>query len=502
MPRLKKRFFYRLNIYILFSISFLVCFKTCFAQSSILKLHYEAKNVHDTFPLVIYNIINYPVFQLPPLPLKTNIEKIIRKGKENILIAKVYNKEVKTAIIGNGFGSEIFIEPNDTIEINIKKFSEGNTFLIDSIPNYMFFNFQFKNKNRIIHQFYDSLAYVAGMVNMDNVSFKIAHHDIDTFFKMATLQYLKRINFLNIYNKNHPIPQPYFYYAYMEIRSAYIYNLLTVFTNPIKDVKKSQLPPAYLDSIQSLKLNDEDAFYYTRWYMPAVFTYASTILNNMDYQNYYSDTQLKSRFNTIQNYFTGTMRDYLLTELISEFYKKGNNNYDSLITVYHSVCKNPAYINSIDSLINVEMKRKAISKDDALNNELSNFHGKSILVKDIITSKPLVIDCWASWCVPCLEQMQSTKIFETKYSGKIDFVFLSFDKDKSKWMNKVKQLGLDTNNCYLLNGNFKSVFAHYFDVGSIPRYIIISKGGKIVTANSVRPSHKVEFDKLLKNLID
>ena len=97
--------------------------------------------MHDTFPLVIYNIINYPVFQLPPLPLKTDIEKIIRKGKENILIAKVYNKEVKTAIIGNGFGSEIFIEPNDTIEINIKKFSEGNTFLIDSIPNYMFFNF-------------------------------------------------------------------------------------------------------------------------------------------------------------------------------------------------------------------------------------------------------------------------------------------------------------------------------------------------------------------------
>ena len=122
--------------------------------------------------------------------------------------------------------------------------------------------------------------------------------------------------------------------------------------------------------------------------------------------------------------------------------------------------------------------------------------------KTLIKGKPLVIDCWASWCIPCIEQMGMAKTFEKKYSDKIDFIFLSFDKEKIEWFNKVKQLNLYKKNCYLLSGNFKSVFAQYFDVGSIPRYIIIDKEGKVVTSNSIRPSHKVEFDKLLKSLIN
>ncbi|MEO6838810.1 MAG: TlpA disulfide reductase family protein [Ginsengibacter sp.] len=441
--------------------------------------------------------------QLSSLPLKVYIKNITRSGKENIMTGYLYNEEFKTVLIGNGFsGSEVFIGTNDTIEINIKSFPKGQKFLIDSIHNYMFLNFRFLNRNKIVHQFFDSLAYIAGIVNVDNVTFKDAYYNIDTFFKIATLQYLKRLNYLTNYNKNHQLGEPYTHYAFMEIKSAYLFNLLTVFMNPVKYVKKGQLSQQYIDSILSFKLDDEDAFYNTFWYKPAVFTYVSTVLNEMDYRNYYSDIQLKNRFETIRKNFAGKMRDYLLTSLLSEFYKKQNKNYDSLIIVYHSLCSNKIYINSIDSLIDVESKRRVLSENEALNNRVNNFYGKSFLFKNIINSKPLVIDCWASWCIPCIEQMAITKKFEVKYSGKIDFIFLSFDKEKIKWISKVKQLNLYKNNCYLLKGNFRSVFAQYFDIGSIPRYIIIDKEGKVVTANSIRPSHKVEFDELLKDLID
>lgn len=220
----------------------------------------------------------------------------------------------------------------------------------------------------------------------------------------------------------------------------------------------------------------------------------------MDYENYYSDVQLKNRFETLSSHFTGKMRDYLLTALLSEFYKKKNKNYDSLITIYHSICKTQAYTYSIDSLVNINKKTKVISEDEALNNLLENFFGKFVTIKNLISNRPIVIDCWASWCFPCLAQMEKTKIFEKKYKDKIDFIFLSFDKDKNNWIRKIKQLQLNKKNCYLLKGNFKSNFAQYFDISSIPRYIIINKERKIITANAVRPSQEVEFNKLLKNL--
>src|SRR5665647_611351 len=185
-------FSYGIKIFLIQFIFFLNCFKTCLGQYTLIKLHYEAKNIADTFPFHIYNVINYPVFQLQRQELKIADEKLMRNGKENIMTARISSENLKTAIIGNGLGGcEIFIGPNDTIEININRFQDGKKFLIDSIRNYMFLNFKYINKNQIIHQFFDSLAYIAGQVNMDNVSFADAHHDINTFFKMATLQYSK-----------------------------------------------------------------------------------------------------------------------------------------------------------------------------------------------------------------------------------------------------------------------------------------------------------------------
>ena len=97
--------------------------------------------------------------------------------------------------------------------------------------------------------------------------------------------------------------------------------------------------------------------------------------------------------------------------------------------------------------------------------------------------------------------MGNTKTFEKKYGDKIDFIFLSFDKNKESWINKVNELALNKTNCYLLSQDFKSIFAHYFDINSIPRYILIDRTGKVVSSNSIRPSHQKEFETILKKLI-
>jgi len=42
-------------------------------------------------------------------------------------------------------------------------------------------------------------------------------------------------------------------------------------------------------------------------------------------------------------------------------------------------------------------------------------------------SKPLLINFWATWCVPCREEFPDLVKIDTEYKGKIDFITISLD---------------------------------------------------------------------------
>jgi len=46
--------------------------------------------------------------------------------------------------------------------------------------------------------------------------------------------------------------------------------------------------------------------------------------------------------------------------------------------------------------------------------------------------------CWASCCIPCIRQIPFEKELEKKYKGKINFIYLSFDKNINDWIQKVQ----------------------------------------------------------------
>jgi hypothetical protein len=88
---------------------------------------------------------------------------------------------------------------------------------------------------------------------------------------------------------------------------------------------------------------------------------------------------------------------------------------------------------------------------------------------------------------------------EEKYGKDFNFVFLSFDRNKNDWNNKIKDLK-NTNNTYLLVNGFKSDLALHFGIASIPRYLIFDSSGKIVNGNASRPS-KPQFKEILDQLL-
>ncbi len=54
------------------------------------------------------------------------------------------------------------------------------------------------------------------------------------------------------------------------------------------------------------------------------------------------------------------------------------------------------------------------------------------LIKDTQnpSSKPLIINLWASWCPPCLKELEAFRAFQEKTAGDVDLYLLNVDQPK------------------------------------------------------------------------
>jgi thiol-disulfide isomerase/thioredoxin len=131
---------------------------------------------------------------------------------------------------------------------------------------------------------------------------------------------------------------------------------------------------------------------------------------------------------------------------------------------------------------------------------ITDTKGKQLNIKQLFGTKPLLIICWASWCAPCIREIPDEKKMQDLYGDKVDFVYLSFDRSKKPWQDKLQTLSIRDGKNYLLTDYFTSDFAHFYDIGSIPYYLLYDKNGNKVEIKDLRPSNE-GFKGILEKLI-
>lgn len=125
---------------------------------------------------------------------------------------------------------------------------------------------------------------------------------------------------------------------------------------------------------------------------------------------------------------------------------------------------------------------------------------KDLLQQEKLKGKPLFIDLWATWCMPCREEFQySPKLYKTLNEMNVNILYLSIDLPNSR--KEWEKCTNDLSGCHLLASDKlqKEIKAKVYENKpfAVPRYLLLDADGNIINGDLPRPS---QFEQLISTL--
>lgn len=174
---------------------------------------------------------------------------------------------------------------------------------------------------------------------------------------------------------------------------------------------------------------------------------------------------------------------HLIAERIGEMpIKVAKPSYEAFLEEYSDFPEYTSFLKTFYAQIErVSPGQPAISFSIPNKNEniveMEDFEGKYVL-----------LDFWASWCIPCLDEFPHMNDLYEEYSrDEFEIIAISIEEDSLRWRQALQQFDNPWPQLYAGNGFQQKTFKAYRG-GGIPFYILVGPQGNIIRYNDARPS--------------
>lgn len=397
-------------------------------------------------------------------------------------------------------GHVVYLEEGDTISISLNEIPDLNKIISNNVYIGYFNNLKATGKYAWHYTFFDEFKKRTQKLYPQK-NYEIANN-IMAFKTKCDKALLIGENLIDSLYRAKKISTNFKLVAEQELKAMYVGRMCT----PLSFVPKKKINKDYFEKLNTLRFNDSSFAVMCNDYLQAGALYTYYIHNSLNINEPYSN--LSNEMKSILENYTGIIKDKLLAWQIQDYIGKNYLLFDSCYQVFLNECKDLSLKNATINKVNSFALKNKISnsikfEELLLGTKVQNVNNiKSSILSQFKDSVPTLIDCWATWCIPCRDQMPFMHSFEKKYKNKLNVVYLSFDKDVVKWKSYQKKNNLGVNQ-FIIDNDFGSAFSKYFDIQEIPRYILISKGGvKVLNSRMPLPALQEEFEEELKKYLN
>ena len=161
---------------------------------------------------------------------------------------------------------------------------------------------------------------------------------------------------------------------------------------------------------------------------------------------------------------------------------------------------NDAEFRRKNPLVSVEFDKRLQQVHSVYELAFTDTSGKTVKLNSF-KGKYLILDFWASWCKPCIENIPSLNQLINDYqSDPVQFISISMDDKVDLWKRAVIKNRCTGVQLADTNG-FTSLGAIYCKVLYVPTYIIVDPNGQIVNYRAPQAS-EIELKQLIDKLLN
>jgi len=96
--------------------------------------------------------------------------------------------------------------------------------------------------------------------------------------------------------------------------------------------------------------------------------------------------------------------------------------------------------------------------------------------------KVVIIDCWATWCTPCMKKMPKLKELSDRWAEQgLEIIGVNFDQDQGKAFKTITELGLNWKHIAVPpSAEVRKAWWEVSGISTLPRLLVMNKSGVLV----------------------